>query len=238
MVEFIDEPSSGRVYASRAIVRLADADPDGMLRADGLARMLQDVATDDWSEVAGDTDDTWLVRRTALRRYGARWPKLGEKLELRTFCSGIGAAWAERRTDVLLAGERVLAAAAIWVPVAPSGRPRRVSESFNVVYGEAAGGRKVPGRLPAPPVPGPQARVQPWVVRRADLDVVGHVNNAVAWEALVEVASGVIDQAVVTHHGPLLADHEVQLVDEPCRLWLLVDGAAAVTATWSAQSDS
>ena len=71
-----------------------------------------------------------------------------------------------------------------------------------------------------------------------DIQITACGSSDFAVEALVEVASGDIDQAVVTLHGPLLADHEVQLVDEPGRLWLLVDGAAAVTATWSAQSDS
>lgn len=238
MIEFIAEPKSGRVFVTRSIVRLADAGPDGVLRPDGLARMLQDVATDDWSQVAGDADDTWLVRRTAVRRVGGTWPVLGALVELRTFCSGTGAAWAERRTDVLVQGQTVLQSAALWVPVDPSGRPRRVSAVFHEVYGEAAAGRKVPGRVPGPPEPSDAARVQPWPIRRSDLDVVGHVNNAVAWEAIVEVAGGVVDEAMVTHFGPLHYEQEVLLVDEPGQLWLMVDGEAAVTATWSSQSDS
>jgi acyl-ACP thioesterase len=238
VVEFVDAPLTGRVYRAAAVVRLADAGPDGLLRPDGVARLLQDVATDDWSEVAGDSDDTWLVRRTAIELVGRRWPRLGDRLELATFCGGTGAAWAERRTDLRVEGELVVRAASIWVPVGPSGRPRRISAHFHDTYDEAAGGRSVPGRLAPPPEPGPTATRRPWPVRRADLDVVGHVNNAVAWEALVEVADGPVVAAELEHHGSLEADHAIELVDEPGRLWLLVDGQVAVTATWATQRQS
>ena len=40
----------GRRFSGQFRVRLGDADESGVLRLDGVARVLQDVATDDWEE--------------------------------------------------------------------------------------------------------------------------------------------------------------------------------------------
>jgi acyl-ACP thioesterase len=94
---------------------------------------------------------------------------------------------AERRT-VISEGDAVLVqAVALWVFVDPAaGRPRPLPEAFAAVYGASAAGRTVRGRLrhPAEPPVGTPAR--PWRFRAADLDLAGHVNNAVYWQVLEE----------------------------------------------------
>ena len=101
MTEFVSRPAEGRRYTHRRQVRLSDAGLDGVLRLDGLARYLQDAASDDWADSGLDQSETWVVRRTALRLAGGgRWPELGEQVALTTWCAGTGAAWAERRTDI------------------------------------------------------------------------------------------------------------------------------------------
>ena len=198
-----------------------------MLRVDGLARYLQDVATDDWDDAAVAGDEVWVVRRCSVRALG-EWPRLGEEVTLATWCGGTGAAWAERRTDLGVAGEVTLMATSLWVPVGPDGRPRRMPAGFAAVYGEAAGGRRVPGRVTASS-PGPGARRRPFALRASDVDVVGHVNNAVAWHAVAEVAPARVTGAEVTYHSPIEAGEEVTLADEGGRLWLLVGGAVRVS---------
>jgi acyl-ACP thioesterase len=211
-------------------VRVSDAGPEGVLRLDGLARYLQDVATDDWADAGLSPEEIWVVRRTSVRvAAGGRWPALGEDVVLTTWCGGTGPAWAERRSDLEVDGAVMIETVALWVPLDPSGRPLRIGEDFHAVYGEAAAGRRVPGRVPpAPQLTG--ATALPWPIRRADLDVVGHVNNAAVWAAVTEVAGGPVTSASLTHHGPLEEGHAVTLVSERGRMCLVTDGEVRVSA--------
>ena len=63
-------------------------------------------------------------------------------------------------------------------------RPQPLPAGFDAIYGPSAGGRRVRARLRHPPVPPAGAVARPWRFRGADLDLAGHVNNAVYWEAL------------------------------------------------------
>jgi acyl-ACP thioesterase len=119
-------------------------------------------------------------------------------------------------------------AAALWVPLDSSGRPLRLEREFLALYGEAAAGRRVTGRVPAPVSPG-AATTQPWPIRRADLDVVGHVNNAAVWTALSEVAPGPVESASMTHHGAVEEGQVVTLASAPGRIWLTVNAEVKVS---------
>jgi acyl-ACP thioesterase len=213
-------------------VRLSDAGPDGILRLDGVARYLQDVASDDWAETGLDTSKIWVVRRTLVRvTDGGRWPVLGEQITLTTWCSGTGRAWAERRTSLEVDGTTMVETVALWVSLDRSGRPSRLGELFHAVYGEAADGRRVTGRVPAAPPPtDPQKRS--WLIRHSDLDVVGHVNNAAVWAAVTEVVGGPVASAAVTHHGAVEEGQSVSLLTEPGRMWLLADGEVKASAEY------
>jgi acyl-ACP thioesterase len=219
--EFLPPPSSGRRFAAHRRVRLGDTDPQGRLRPDAVARYLQDVAGDDWDDTGIALGGLWVVRRTAMRLTAAgRWPNLGESVEAMTWCSGIGAAWAERRTDLAVDGVVLVETEAQWVPLDAAGRPRRIAPGFRAAYGEASAGRKAPGRVTVPAV-APDVERRWWPLRRVDLDVAGHVNNAASWTALVEVAAGPVVAAVLTHHGPLEWGARVTLATAPGRVWLL-----------------
>lgn len=203
-------------------MRLGDAGTDSRLRVDGLARFLQDVASDDSADSGVSSDDIWVARRTAWRHVtGAPWPLIGDRVTLTTWCGGIGAAWAERRTDVEVAGVTSLEAASLWVPIGPEGRPRRIRPEFVDLYGSAAGGRRVAGRVASSPVD-PAARRRRWEVRRSDLDVIGHVNNAAVWCAVAEVAPSAVRSASLTHHGALEFGEDVVLATSALSLWLCV----------------
>jgi acyl-ACP thioesterase len=230
---FVPLSARGRRFSEEFLVRLGDADERGVLRLDAAARYLQDVATDDWSDADVESSDTWVVRRTTLRRVDERpWPRYLETVALTTWCGGTGAAWAERRTDVSLDGERVLEAVALWVPVDATGHPLRLRESFFGVYGEDARARRISGRVSVPPM-GDGATRRPWPLRAADLDMVGHVNNAAVWEALSEVVTAPLAQVSVTHHGALEREDDVELVSAPGVVWLTVGGEVRVSATYA-----
>jgi acyl-ACP thioesterase len=222
----------GRRYTETYLIRLGDADERGQLRLDGAARFLQDVATDDWTDTGVVSGDVWVVRRTSLRlREGARWPRYLDQVTITTWCGGSGAAWAERRTNVDLDGTGCLDAAALWVPTDASGRPQRMRENFFEVYGEAARARKVPGRVSVPPIPEVVAS-RPWPLRVADLDLIGHVNNAAIWQAVSEVVAPPVRFVSVTHHQALERSDDVTLLSVPGALWLVVDGVVKVSAQY------
>jgi acyl-ACP thioesterase len=229
---FAPGPLAGRRHASSTAVHLADAGPDGALRPDGLARHLQDVATDDWASSGISETATWVVRRSSFRLVGGRWPRLGDQIELTTFCSGTGAAWAERRTNLALDGDVAIESTAIWVPVDQGGRPQRLQPSFFEVYGESTAGRRVSGRVPGAGDVPEEAERRDWPLRRSDLDVVGHVNNAALWSAMSEVAQGPLAAGTMIHHGAVLGDDYVSLAWVTGRLWLTVGGVVAVSGAW------
>jgi acyl-ACP thioesterase len=184
MTELIPQPERGRTYSAHRLARLGDVSPAGRLRLDAVARYLQDVANDDAVDADLEGAMAWVVRRTVMEV--AAFPSFRESLRLTTFASGSGRSWAERRTSI--EGDRGgrLEAAALWVYVDPdSGRPRALPDEFVDVYGEATGGRRVRARLEHPDAP-PGLDREPWPLRFADFDALGHVNNAVYLEVVEE----------------------------------------------------
>jgi acyl-ACP thioesterase len=228
-------PSTGRVHWGSSRVRLGDARPGGRARFDALARLLQDVAEEDARTAGLPGRVGWMVRRTHLSV--RRFPRLGEELELATFCSATGSRWAERTTVVVGEHGAKAAARAVWVALDPTtGKPVRLGEPFFSVYGPSAAGRRATLRLtlPAPP---PEASGRPWPLRRADLDVWGHANNAVAWAAVEDALPeelAVPAEATLEHTGPLLPTARPLLVarqtDHGVEAWLIDEDSARTLA--------
>lgn len=178
----------GRVYRDQRPVRLGDVGADGRLRLDAAARYLQDVAGDDSEDSTLGASVHWVVRRAVVEEHSPA--TLGEALGVDTFCSGLGSRWAERRTSFTGARGGHLESVSLWVHLDPvTGRPKPLDEAFVRTYSAAAGDRQVDGRLrhDARRADDPGVRVVPWLPRVCDLDVLDHVNNAVAW-AVVEQA--------------------------------------------------
>ncbi|MGH3733211.1 MAG: acyl-ACP thioesterase domain-containing protein [Acidimicrobiales bacterium] len=232
MSEFVPLPDEGRRYREEFLIRLGNADAGGLLRLDGVVQLLQDVATDDWTDTGIATDDTWVVRRTGLRLVdGAPWPRYLDRVTLTTWCGGVGVAWAERRTNIEVDGVTSIEAVGLWVPVSPKGSPVRLRDSFVDVYGPSARARKVSGRVDTPPV-SEDARYRPWPLRVADVDILGHVNNAAVWQALSEVVPSPVRFVSVTHHQAIELDDDVLLAIAPGMMWLVVAGVIKVSATF------
>jgi acyl-ACP thioesterase len=264
-VELLPPTVGGRVHADRVKVRLGDVDRVGRLRLDATARLLQDIATDDADAAGLDRRFGWLVRRTKI--VIGQTAKLGERLEVSTWCTGIGRSWAERRSR--LVGDRgaEIDAVSLWVQIdVATGRPARVGDDFRSAYAAAAAGRTVSSRLA---LAGPTERCEQhaWTIRRTDLDPFDHVNNASTWAFLEEVA--MIDAAEVQHgcaemeylqpatHGveyELLVDRHRRGSDgrrEPeeggqdvsvrrpdsTAAWLVRDGVVHAAARWTPSED-
>jgi len=231
-IEFIALSEAGRQFHQEFTVRLGDVDERGVLRLDGIARYLQDVATDDWQESGVDSEDIWVVRRTSIRLVeGAQWPTYLQRMRLVTWCGGVGAAWAERRTNVYVDDVLVVEAVALWVPTDRSGHPVRMRPSFFAVYGEAVKGRKVSGRVVTPSID-EDATLSEWTLRRSDVDIVGHVNNAALWQAVHEVASDDVRSVTVVHHGAVEWGDRVVLAQGENFAWLVVNGQTRVSARY------
>jgi acyl-ACP thioesterase len=193
-------PTVGRVHEATLRVGPASTTVAGRARFDAIADWLQVVAHDDVVE-AGIADElVWVLRRNGVRVQ--RFPVFGERLHLRTACSGMGPLVAERRTTITGDAGAHVEAQAIGVPLHPGTLLPHRSDAFLDVYGPSAAGRRVKARLrhPAPPADAPST---PWTFVAADLDVAGHVNNAATWRALEEELTG-----LGPGDGPLGVDHE------------------------------
>ena len=185
-VELVDAPADGRIFATTRRVRLGDSSPGGRLRLDALARMLQDVSDDDTRSAGFEDAAGWVVRRTSIRI--ERSPVYLEVLQARTWCSGTGGRWAERR--ISLRGDDApgtVDAATLWVHLDPETmRPLTLPASFHELFGAASGGRTVRATLHHDALPADLPASHPFVLRFTDFDVLGHVNNANYWVPVEE----------------------------------------------------
>jgi acyl-ACP thioesterase len=157
----------------------------GRLRLDAVARYLQDVAIEDVEETGwGLPDHLWFIRRI---RVDVRTPFLEDReVDLLTWCSGLSSLAAGRRWS--LRGDRggEIEVDSVWIHLGPDGRPARIGEGFTP-YAESADGHRVTTQLGLPDPPA-DARRASWPLRSTDVDLHGHVNNAVYWQAVEDAA--------------------------------------------------
>jgi len=180
-------PATGRRFSDTRRVRLDEAGPDGLLRLDALACHLQDIATDDYPDAGFGDDRSWVLRRLLMVVHAPAG--FDETLTLTTWCSGLGSRWAERSTQLRGARGAQIDAAALWVHLDPAnGIPRRLVGKFEETFGPSAGDRRVGATLLHPPAPADDGTMR-WEPRWCDLDVLGHVNNAAYWTAVLEEAT-------------------------------------------------
>ena len=233
---FVPIPTRGRTYASRRRIRLSDTDARGRLRLDGVARYLQDVAIEDVEETGwGAPEHLWFVRSI---RVDVLEPCLEDReVELTTWCSGMAAVAAGRRWS--LTGDRGgrIEVDSVWVHLGPDGAPARL-EGFGV-YEEATSGRRVSTRLHLPDPPAQASRSR-WTLRATDIDVHGHLNNAVHWQAVEELLLAVGPdparplRARLDYRNPIDLTDSVELLvvraDGRLDLWLTVAGECRAVA--------
>jgi acyl-CoA thioesterase FadM len=170
-------------------VRFDECGPDGIVRTSALLRYAQDVA---WvhSERLGfdrgwylERGLAWVVR--AVELVMLRPIALGTELAVSTRVTGFRRVWARRRTEARLGdGSLALWGHTDWVMTDARGLPTRVPPEFPGRFAVPPGAFE-PGRVPLSPAP-PDAVESQAVVRRQDLDPMGHVNNAAYVDYLEE----------------------------------------------------
>ena len=225
-------PSDARLFEREHTVGPAEVGPEGDAHLDAIARWLQDVAFQDVLDAGLHDSAAWIVRRTAIRI--AKPPRFVESLQVQTRCSGLAKSVAERRTSIAGAAGARVEAEAIWVQVDPETRmPARFSDEFLAVYGPSASGRRPRTRLRHEAPPGDCERLE-WRFREADIDLAGHVNNAVYWQIAEQhlpaprAGSAIeIEFRGGTGAGPATLLRRAEMV------WVL-DGAGAVAASIAA----
>jgi acyl-ACP thioesterase len=240
--EFVPTPARGRVYRASRRVHLGDVDGTAQLRLEAIARILQDLATDDVDDAGlAHRGDVWVVRRLDIDI--RERPVYLDHIDLSTFCSGLGPRWAERRTTIERAGIALAEASSLWVFIdRDHGRPLRLEDDFIAVYGESAAARTVSGRLRHSRPPGDLARRR-WALRESDFDVLDHVNNARYLEAVEDELAARLPEcrllsASFEYRGAVERGDRVDLVstltgDEyqcDLALWLLVANEIRMSA--------
>jgi acyl-ACP thioesterase len=229
-----------RTFTATRRVRLGDVDASGRLRLDAVARYLQDVATDDVddADVSGNPDDhTWVLRRLAVTVH--RWLQFRDAIELVTWCSATAGSAAERRTTLAVDGDVAIESDALWVFVGSDGRPARLGPEFLSRYSPNTPRRRLSTRLRQELAP-PEAIRTSWPLRATDLDVLGHVNNAVHWAAVEQAlqrADGTVEgpwTVELEYRAPLEADDEPDLAvvrtSDGFACWLECDGVTRASA--------
>jgi acyl-ACP thioesterase len=216
----LPEHRGGREFEQSMLPGIADADTAGRCRLDAMARWLQDVAYVDLVDAGFEGRGAWIVRRTRISV--GTFPRFGEELVLRTFCSGIGRFSAERRTSIRGASAAV-ETVALWICLDPErGRPMRFPPDFLAVYEESAAGRGANVRLRHPEPPADAERSS-WTFRGSEMDPAGHVNNSHYWTPLEEeFAAGAPPSSIdaeVEYRDPAISG-EVALLRSGSALWI------------------
>lgn len=223
--ELVPHPGVGRRFDQTVLPGLADAAPGGRVRLDALARWLQDVALADVDDAGVGDRALWVVRRVRLRV--ERFPRFGEPAALRTFASGLGRMWAQRRTTITTRAGGLVEAVALWVHLDPrSGRPIPLTEEEMERYVPSSAGREVKARLRHPRPPD-GAEERPWWFRATELDLADHINNAAYWavvedELLAGSEPEAIDVELEFRTPAQPGEHSV--VTAGRRRWVVADG--------------
>jgi len=191
--DLVPPPRAGRIFATSRRVSIADAAPDGRMEFDAIARFLQDAGNDDTDDAAlPELGLAWIARRAVFEVLSPARPR--ELLSIRTWCSGTGSRWAERRTELIGDQGARIEAAMLWIHIdTETGRPKKWGDEFADRYLAAAAGREVDAKLRhpkrAPDADDPAVNSMVWRFRQSDMDGFGHVNNA-AYLAILEESLG------------------------------------------------
>ena len=233
--KLLPPPAGGRTYTGHQRVRWGDVDPGARLRLDGTARYLQDVSHEDTLDSGTARAGPWVVRRTVI---DVIVPAVAdEDLTLITFCGGLGARWADRRTSITGQRGARIEAMSLWIRIsADTGRPTRLDPAFLDLYADFTGDRKVPASTthPEPPADAPR---RPWPLRATDLDPLNHVNNAATWEPVVDELARLNlrpRRAEVEYRAAIDPGDVVEIAsardDGGLRIWLEVEGRVRASA--------
>jgi len=184
-------PGHARYRDDGRSVRFDECNRAGTMRAAAVLRHAQDLAWQHsetleygraWYESRGVG---WVVRSVDLLIDEP--PRSNEAMTGTTALVGFRHVMARRRTRLFGAGGRVIADATIdWVMTDQNGRPVRFPAEFEPFVKEV-GATFAPEKIPAEPADEAVGTTVTVPLRVADIDPLGHVNNA-AWLEIAEEA--------------------------------------------------
>ncbi|MBO0852511.1 MAG: acyl-[acyl-carrier-protein] thioesterase [Nocardia sp.] len=233
-------PDEDRAFHEQWPVRLGDTDGGERLRLDAVARYLQDIGYDHLKVVDdGHKHQGWIVRRTVIDVLEP--VEFGEQVHLRRWPAALSNRWCNMRIQVrsdnggLLESEMFL----IHVDI-EAGRPARMSERFMAPMLAVTTEHRLKWRAALREYAAPDAELRPFPLRVTDVDRLGHVNNAVHWEAVEEALAWFPDapqppyRVILEHAGPVMAGDEVLIrawwSADALHVQLEVDGGARTLA--------
>ncbi|MFE3546169.1 acyl-[acyl-carrier-protein] thioesterase [Nocardia sp. NPDC059177] len=234
-------PDIEQAFAASWPVRLGDTDGDDRLRLDAIARYLQDIGFDHLDAVEdGDTHQTWIVRRTVIDVYEPI--EFGDRVRLRRWADALSNRWCDMR--IQLRGERGgrIEAASFLIHIDPvAGRPARMSDAFMAPMLASTTEHRLRWKAALTELDDPEIEAVAYPLRVTDVDRLGHVNNAVYWEAVEESLAAhpahhtLPYRAIVEHVGPVMTGDKVVLRTSArpgsLRIQLDVDGSARALAS-------
>jgi len=229
----------GHVYIVQVRLRHDELDAFGRAYPSAYLRHLAQVAIDASSDVGFDNrwyeaaGARWLVRRTTFT-VSRPW-RADSEMRVRTWAQDFRRVRSQRCYEATGNGETAFSALTDWVFVnVATGRPRRVPAEMEARFGMAAraGRPRIPWRAPAPP---PAPGRSTYRVRWAELDALGHMNNAAYLDLLVQGTLDVLDglgwpveRLSAGGVAPYVAAGDVEYLDE------VRHGDRLETLTWFA----
>ena len=171
-------------------VRFDESDASGALRASAHLRYVQDIA---WRHsTAAGFDMAWYAsqNRFWLVRYLELWVlaavPYGGEVEVSTEVVITRRAWARRVSEFHLPGGQLAATARVdWIMTNGQGSAARIPAAMAAAFPVTAPGDS-PGRVQLADSPVEMAPTVTAVVRRSELDPMGHMNNAAYLDHLEE----------------------------------------------------
>jgi acyl-CoA thioester hydrolase len=188
------------VYTGHVAVRHDELDRFGRVQPATYLRYMAHMAVEASAAAGFDTTwyagtgTHWLVRRS---RFTLASPAVGgERLAVETWVEDFRRVRSYRAYRISGAdGRRCLAARTDWVYVDRlHGRPRRIPPEMEAAFGRRAdsGEERPPWTAPAPPAAPARTAHR---VRHAEVDTVGHVNNAAWLDILTQAVLDVLEGA-------------------------------------------
>ena len=234
--------SEYRVFKSRRRVRVGDCDQNGIVRVDAIARYLQDIGYDDTDDIGVGDGGYWVARSISMNfPDAADWPKRNEWIDLETFCGGVGRAFAQRIVNVYVDGILKTQASTDWVCVNETGKPIAIPNWLLEAYPQAKPAKAARSLEIINLEDNFEGRIEPWYLRASDLDINGHVNNAVAFNAIYEISqllkAPTPQNVLIEYHKPLSAEDKIHLYIRESEIgfdaWLVSDKNVAAAMRWN-----
>jgi len=149
-------------------------DENLQLRPDGVLKLLVDASMRNTAEVNGDVEGyNWILYRWFINSYEKI--ENGDEIEIETFSRKVERFYAFRNFHIYKNGKRVLEADCKWVLVSDEGKISRITEEVAEKYGQYDGFEMPKSEVKRLDEYDGESKIH---IRKADIDVYGHVNNS------------------------------------------------------------